>query len=161
MISLVVAMAHDRVIGKDNGMPWHLPADLKHFKKITTGKPVIMGRKTFESIGQALPKRRNIVVTRNTEYQAQDCEVASSLEAALALVADEKEICIIGGAQLFQEALPMADRLYLTFIDLTVEGDTFFPSWNSAQWQEISRESLPIGEGNDSLLEFVVLERAF
>jgi dihydrofolate reductase len=159
IISLIVAMAHNRVIGKDNGMPWHLPADLKHFKQITTGKPVIMGRKTFESIGKALPNRRNIVVSRNAEYQAAGCEVVTSLEAALALVKDAPEICIIGGAQLFEQALPMADRLYMTFIDLQVEGDTFFPDWKNLHWHETEREFLAIGEGNSCILEFVTLDR--
>jgi dihydrofolate reductase len=160
MISLIVAMAHNRVIGKDNGMPWHLPADLKHFKAVTLGKPVIMGRKTFESIGKALPKRRNLVVSRNPDYQAPGCEVIHSLEAALALVKDVPEVCIIGGAQLFEEALPQADRLYLTFIDLHVEGDTFFPDWNTIHWKEIAREFLPIGVENNCILEFLTLDRA-
>jgi dihydrofolate reductase len=140
MISLIVAMAHDRVIGKDNGMPWHLPADLKHFKAITSGHPVIMGRKTFESIGKALPNRRNIVVSRHAEYIAPGAEVVGSLESALNLVHDHKEIFVIGGAQLFTQALPLAEKMYLTYIDLHVEGDTFFPEWDHAQWQETSRE---------------------
>lgn len=160
MISIIVAMADNRVIGKDNAMPWHLPADLKHFKKITTGKPIIMGRKTFESIGQALPNRRNIVITRNSDYIAQGCDVVSSLEAALQLVSDQPEICIIGGAQIFQEALPLAQRLYLTFIDLNVEGDTFFPDWQPAQWDEISREVFPADALNAHGLTFITLERA-
>lgn len=159
MISFVVAMAHHRVMGKNNAMPWHLPADLKHFKKITTGKPVIMGRKTFESIGKALPNRRNIVITRNAEYIAPGCDVVDSLQSALALVSDQDEICIIGGAQIFQEALPMADRLYLTFIDLEVDGDTFFPAWNPAEWKEVSREVFSPDSNNAYALEFVVLDR--
>lgn len=159
MISLIVAMAHNRVIGKNNGMPWHLPADLKHFKKITSGKPVIMGRKTFESIGKALPNRRNIVISRNAAYQAPDCEVVTSLSAALALVADANEICIIGGAQIFQEALPMADRLYLTFIDLKIEGDTFFPEWNHIHWRELFHDTHPADQQNPYALTFVTLER--
>jgi len=140
MISLIVAMAHNRVIGKDNGMPWHLPADLKHFKAITSGHPVIMGRKTFESIGKALPNRRNIVVSRNAEYIAPGAEVVGSLESALNLVHDQKEIFVIGGAQLFTQALPLAQKMYITYIDLRVEGDTFFPEWDHAQWHEISRK---------------------
>lgn len=159
MISLVVAMAHNRVIGKSNAMPWHLPADLKHFKKITSGKPVVMGRKTFESIGKALPNRRNIVISRNADYIAPGCELVNSLSSALSLVADQPEVCIIGGAQIFQEALPMADRLYLTFIDLDVEGDTFFPQWDPTQWKEISRETLPADAQNAYSLEFVTLDK--
>jgi dihydrofolate reductase len=160
MISLVVAMAQDRVIGKNNGMPWHLPADLKHFKKITLGKPIIMGRKTFESIGRALPNRRNIVVSRNPDYAAPGCEMAQSLDEALALFSDQDEIFVIGGAQLFQDALPLASRLYLTFIDLTVEGDTFFPAWNPDEWTEVSRESFPADADNAYDLEFVSLVRS-
>lgn len=160
MISLIVAMAHDRVIGKNNAMPWHLPADLKHFRTITTGKPVIMGRKTFESIGKALPNRRNIVISRNPDYIAHGCEVVTSLHEAIAKVAHEHEICIIGGAQIFQESLPLADRLYLTFIDLTVDGDTFFPSWVQSEWRELSRESAPPDAQNAYPLTFVTLDRS-
>jgi dihydrofolate reductase len=140
MISLIVAMAHHHVIGKDNAMPWHLPADLKHFKAITSGHPVIMGRKTFESIGKALPNRRNIVISRQTDYMAADAEVVNSLEAALNLVKDQEEIFVIGGAQIFKEALPLSQKMYITYIDMNLEGDTFFPQWDHAQWRETSRQ---------------------
>ena len=140
MISLIVAMAHDRVIGKDNRMPWHLPADLQHFKAITSGHPVIMGRKTFESIGKALPNRRNIVVSRNANYSAAGAELVNSLEAALSLVKDQEEVFVIGGSQLFKEALPLAQKMYITYIDMHVDGDTFFPEWDHAQWHETSRK---------------------
>lgn len=159
MISLIVAMTPQHVIGKDNAMPWHLPADLKHFKTITTGKPVIMGRKTFESIGQALPNRRNIVISRNPHAKAPGCEVVTSLDAALGLVFEAPEICIIGGGQIFREALPLADRLYVTFIDFEVEGDATFPEWDPAQWVEISHEIHEPDQRNAHQLTFITLDR--
>ena len=158
MISLVAAMAKNKVIGKDKKMPWHLPADLAHFKKVTLGKPIIMGRKTFESIGKPLPGRRNLVVTRQA-IQFDDCEMFSSLEAALHTVADEIEIMIIGGGNLYRQALPRADRLYLTFIDLAVGGDTFFPDWDEQEWQEVSNEKYDSNEKNPYAYRFVVLDR--
>jgi dihydrofolate reductase len=159
MISLIVAMAEGRVIGMNNAMPWHLPADLKHFKAITSGKPVIMGRKTFESIGKALPNRHNIVISRNSSYDAPGCDVVGSLAEAINLVEHAQEICIIGGAQIFTEALPLADRLYLTFIDLTVEGDTFFPDWQAEQWTESAREQHSPDSQNAHGLTFITLDR--
>lgn len=129
MISLIVAHDEQYVIGKDNAMPWHLPGDLQYFKEQTMGKPVIMGRKTFESIGRPLPGRRNIIITRNRDYVADGIETVGSLEEALALTADANEQMVIGGQQIFTEALPLADRLYITHIDTTFEGDTFFPHY--------------------------------
>lgn len=130
LISLIVAMAENRVIGRDNQMPWHLPADLRHFKSVTLGKPVIMGRKTFESIGRPLPGRRNLVISRNTEWQADGVETVNSLDAALALVNAHDEVMIIGGGQLYRDALPLAHRLYLTHIELNVDdADTWFPDF--------------------------------
>lgn len=158
MISLVVAMAKHRVIGKDKQMPWHLPADLAHFKKITLGKPVIMGRKTFESIGKPLPGRRNIVITRQ-ETKIDGCEVFHSLEQALSAVAHEKEIMVIGGGSLYRQALPLAHRLYLTFIDLDVAGDTFFPEWNESEWQEMSTEKHFPDKKNPHAYRFVILDK--
>ena len=137
LISLIVAMANHRVIGRSNAMPWHMPADLRHFKAVTLGKPVVMGRRTFESIGRPLPGRRNLVISRNPEWQAAGVEVAPTLDVALALLADYDEVMIIGGGQLYAEALPRADRLYLTHIDLDVEGDTFFPDYTGYEWQQI------------------------
>lgn len=146
MISLIVAHDQNRVIGYKNEMPWHLPGDLKYFKEMTMGKPVIMGRKTFESIGKALPGRRNIVITRNAAYTADNVEVAESLEAALALVQDEPEIMVIGGEQIFKLALALADRLYITEIDYAFEGDTYFPAYEG--WQLVSeREPVQAKEG--------------
>lgn len=149
-ISMIAAMAHDRVIGKDNQMPWHLPADLAHFKQVTLGKPVLMGRKTFESIGRPLPGRRNLVISRNPGYQAEGIEVVGSVEAARALLASSavEELMVIGGGHLYAEMLPSADRLYLTQIDLAVEGDTRFPAFDDGQWQRIDCESHPADEKN-------------
>ncbi|MBL0590895.1 MULTISPECIES: type 3 dihydrofolate reductase [Aeromonas] len=149
-ISMIAAMAHDRVIGKDNQMPWHLPADLAHFKRLTLGKPVLMGRKTFESIGRPLPGRRNLVISRNPGYQAEGIEVVGSVEAALALLAGSsvEELMVIGGGHLYAEMLPSADCLYLTRIDLAVEGDTRFPAFDDGQWQRVDCESHPADEKN-------------
>lgn len=138
MISLIVAHDEQHVIGKDNAMPWHLPGDLQYFKAQTMGKPVIMGRKTFESIGRPLPGRRNIVISRNADYAAEGIEVVSSLQQALALTKDAPEQMVIGGQQIFTEALPLAQRLYITHIDTTFEGDTYFPQYS--QFQLVSEQ---------------------
>ncbi len=141
MISLIAALTQNRVIGKNNDMPWYIPEDLKFFKKTTLGKPMIMGRKTFESLPGLLPKRRHIVVTRQTDLKLECAEQAHSLEEAIELAAqDNKEIMVIGGAQLYALALPMANRMYLTYIHADIEGDTFFPDFKQEEWQEISRE---------------------
>ena len=155
LISLIVAMASNRVIGKDNEMPWHLPADLAHFKAKTLGKPIVMGRKTYESIGRPLPGRLNIVMSRNKAYKLEGCEVVSSLEEALKLVHDTEEIMIIGGGYLYEQALPLADRLYLTFIDLEVKGDTLFPDYEKLTLTELSREKYLKDEKNPYNYEFV------
>ncbi|MEV3843358.1 type 3 dihydrofolate reductase [Aeromonas veronii] len=160
-ISMIAAMAHDRVIGKDNQMPWHLPADLAHFKRVTLGKPVLMGRKTFESIGRPLPGRRNLVISRNPDYQAEGIEVVGSVEAALALLAGSsvEELMVIGGGHLYAEMLPSADCLYLTRIDLAVEGDTRFPAFDDGQWQRVDCESHPADEKNPHLYSFETWQR--
>lgn len=136
MISLIVAHDKNYVMGYENGMPWHLPGDLKYFKEMTMGKPIIMGRKTFESIGRPLPGRRNIVITRNTAYEAEGIEVVGSLEAALEMAKDAPEIMIIGGAQIFELAMPLADRLYITLINHEFKGDTYFPQYEG--WHRTS-----------------------
>ncbi|MDO6637170.1 type 3 dihydrofolate reductase [Pseudoalteromonas carrageenovora] len=158
IISMIAAMANNRVIGLDNKMPWHLPADLQHFKRVTTGKPVIMGRKTFESIGRPLPGRRNIIITRNNEYSAPGIETVTTPEAALKLVSNVEEVMIIGGGNIYQQFLEKADRLYLTFIDLDVKGDTQFPDYNKiANWHiEEEVKNLP-DEKNKSSYKFVTL----
>lgn len=160
-ISMIAAMAHDRVIGQDNRMPWHLPADLAHFKRVTLGKPVLMGRKTFESIGRPLPGRRNLVISRNPGYQADGIEVVGSVEAALALLTDSEvaELMVIGGGHLYGEMLPQADRLYLTQIDLAVEGDTRFPVFDDGQWHCVERESYPADEKNPYPYRFETWQR--
>ena len=160
-ISMIAAMAHDRVIGKDNQMPWHLPADLAHFKRVTLGKPVLMGRKTFESIGRPLPGRRNLVISRNPGYQAEGIEVVGSVEAARALLASSavEELMVIGGGHLYAEMLPSADSLYLTQIDLAVEGDTRFPAFDDGQWQRIDCESHPADEKNPHPYRFETWQR--
>ena len=157
---MIAAMAKDRVIGKDNDMPWHLPADLAHFKKVTMGKPVIMGRRTFESIGRPLPGRLNIVITRNVEWHAEGVEVVSSPEQALAKVADVEEVMVIGGGNIYLQFLPQATRLYLTFIDLEVEGDTQFPDWTSVgEWQQIESEEHAEDQRNPYGYRFVTLQK--
>ena len=149
MISMIAAMAHDRVIGLDNQMPWHLPADLAHFKRVTLGKPVLMGRKTFESIGRPLPGRRNLVISRNPDYRADGVEVIDSVEAALALLGEGvDELMVIGGGHLYGQLLPRADRLYLTRIDLMVEGDTRFPAFDEGEWHCVEREPHEADEKN-------------
>ncbi len=140
-IALIAAQAENRVIGLNNQMPWHLPEDLQYFKKVTLGKPVIMGRKTFESIGRPLPGRTNIIVTRQAQWQAQGVVVAQTLEAAFELAAAEKpdELMVIGGAQIYAETLPMAQRIYLTQINKAFEGDAWFPELG-AEWEQVSRQ---------------------
>ncbi|MDK6079453.1 dihydrofolate reductase [Massilia varians] len=139
-LTLVVAIDAQRGIGIDNQLPWHLPEDLAHFKRVTLGKPIVMGRKTFDSIGRPLPKRRNIVITRNPGWSHEGVETASSLPAAIALLNGEAA-SIIGGAQIFNEAIELADRLIVTEIDHVFRCDTFFPPIDPAVWQETARES--------------------
>ena len=159
-VSMIAAMAHDRVIGKDNDMPWHLPADLKHFKQVTLGKPVIMGRKTIESIGRALPGRKNIVISRNAQYQFEGADTVTSVQEALDSVADVEEVMIIGGGNIYAQCLPISNTLYLTFIDLEVEGDTHFPDYESTgPWHCVSRESHSKDEKNPHDYEFVTLSK--
>ncbi|WP_299004967.1 type 3 dihydrofolate reductase [uncultured Shewanella sp.] len=149
-IAMIAAMANNRVIGKDNQMPWHLPEDLRHFKAITMNKPIVMGRKTFESIGRPLPGRHNIVITRQTDFTATGITVVDSIEAAIESAKECDELMIIGGGQLYSAVLPKADSLYLTEINLEVEGDTFFPHWDDGSWVEVSR----INEKNSNGLEY-------
>ncbi|WP_404342930.1 type 3 dihydrofolate reductase [Pseudoalteromonas mariniglutinosa] len=157
---MIAAMANNRIIGKDNQMPWHLPADLQHFKKVTMDKPVIMGRKTFESIGRPLPGRRNIIITRNSDYSAAGIEVVNSPEAALALISDVEEVMVIGGGNIYQQFLADADTLYLTFIDLDVEGDTQFPNYEKvAQWQLREEQKKQPDNKNSYAYTFVTLDK--
>lgn len=159
MVSIIVAMAENRVIGKDNSLPWHLPADLKHFKAMTVGKPIIMGRKTWESLPGKLPDRAHIVITANPGYVAEGCVVVHSLEQALEAAGDVSEVMIVGGAMLYEQALPLADRLYLTIVETQVEGDAWFPQYDPGQWQEIERQRYPADERNPCAYSFVTLSR--
>lgn len=139
--SLVVAVARNGVIGRDNALPWRLPADLAHFKKVTMGHPIVMGRRTYESIGKPLPGRKNIVVTHNGDFQAPGCVVVASLDAAWQAAGEAEEVCVIGGTTLFEETLPIADVIHLTEVEAEVVGDTWFPRFDRSQWneREISR----------------------
>lgn len=157
-ISLIAAVSKNGVIGKDNEMPWHLSEDLKYFKRITLNKPIIMGRKNHESIGMALPQRHNIVMTKSPEYFTTDCTVVNSVEDALdAAGTESEEIMIIGGAVIYDLFLPMADTMYITEIDKEFDGDTFFPEFNSDEWQETERISAPTENGID--YSFVIYKR--
>jgi len=158
-INLIAAMANNRTIGMNNQMPWHLPADLKHFKAITLKHPVIMGRKTYQSIGKALPGRRNIVVTRDPDFCLDDAEVVNDLDRAVKLCDDVSDIMIIGGANIYNQMLDQADRLYLTFIDLDVKGDTFFPDWQRLGFQQTSTEAHLPDDKNKYAYQFVTFER--
>ncbi|MBT4888737.1 MAG: dihydrofolate reductase [Rhodospirillales bacterium] len=163
-VSLIVAMASNRVIGRDGGMPWHLPEDLKYFKKTTLGKPVVMGRKTFESIGRPLPKRPNIVITRDASFAADGVQVVSSVSDALELAQtiaspDVDEVMIIGGGQIYAEALHYAERVYLTEIHASIDGDTTFPELPISQWIEQSREKGAGETPGQPDISFVVLDR--
>ena len=160
-ISMIAAMAKNRIIGKDNQMPWHLPADLKHFKAITLGKPVIMGRKTYESIGKALPGRTNIVITTSSTYTLPDAIVVNSCESALSVAGkNTDEVMIIGGGAIYKAFLPIAEQLFLTFIDLHTDGDTQFPDYEKvANWHINERQSHTSDEKNTYNYEFVTLTR--
>jgi dihydrofolate reductase len=156
-LTIVVAIDEKRGIGIDNKLPWHLPEDLAHFKRTTMGHPIIMGRKTFDSIGRPLPNRRNIVITRNPDWKREGVDVASSLEAALALV-DDTPSCIIGGGQIFAEALPITNRMVVTEIGKTFECDAFFPEIDPKQWKEVARETHH-SESNGFDYAYVTYER--
>ena len=142
-ISLIVAMANNRVIGLDNKMPWHLSADLKKFKSITMGSPILMGRKTYESIGRPLPGRTNMIISRNLDYQQEGCLVFNDLNTALETASQStKEVFIIGGSDLYKAILPLANVIYLTLINKDFQGDTFFPEIDFNEWSEVAREDI-------------------
>ena len=165
-LSIIVAMANNYAIGKDNQLLWHLPEDLKYFKRVTMGKPLIMGRKTFDSIGRPLPGRLNIVVTRQKDWQQEGVRVVHHLDDAIklagaqALIDGADEIMLIGGAQLYETALAKADKIYLTRVDTTLEGDAFFPTLDESQWQEKKRESFSASDKNPYAYAFCELVRA-
>ena len=152
-------MAKNRVIGRDNDLPWRMPADLRYFKRTTLGHHIIMGRKNYESIGRPLPQRHNIVISRNPDFTAPGCQVVNSLEAALSAASSDKEIFIIGGASLYAQSLPQAERLYLTLIDAEIQGDTYFPEIDWASWHETWREPHAADADNPYPYDFVTYER--
>jgi dihydrofolate reductase len=164
-LAIIVAAARNGVIGRGNTLPWHLPGDLKYFKRITMGKPVVMGRRTFESIGRPLPGRTNVVISRNPRFAAQGVQVAASLDQALELAAEiarsdgVDELVVIGGEQIYREALPRAQRLYLTEVHADIEGDTVLPPVRWEEWREVSRELHAAGGADAYDYSFVVFER--
>jgi dihydrofolate reductase len=159
-ISIAVAIGENYAIGKNNQLLWHMPADLKFFKQTTSGHTVIMGRKTFDSVGKPLPNRKNVVITRDTELKIEGVEVVNSLDEALAITqAEEKPVFIVGGAEIYRQALPKTDKLYLTTIHHNFDADTFFPSINRSEWKVISTETHKADEKNKYDYTFEVLER--
>ena len=159
ILSMIVAHANNRVIGKNNAMPWHLPADLAYFKKTTVGKPIVMGRKTYESIGRPLPGRQNIVISRDPNYQVPGVDVVSSVDDALALVENVDEVMVIGGGAIYQHCLAAAQRLYITHIDVDIDGDTYFPEYDLNVWKKVSSELRVSDEKNPYELDFSVYEK--
>lgn len=160
MLSLIAALASNGVIGDKNALLWHIKEDMHFFRHTTTGHPVIMGRKTYESLGRALPNRENVVISHQ-DLTIEGCRVVHSLEEAIALFPKEEELFVIGGAQLYALALPLADRLYLTHIDHPYEGDTRFPAWNAEEWERVAYEPFPRGEEYPYPFAFARYERRF
>jgi dihydrofolate reductase len=159
IVSIVVAIGENHAIGKDNKLLWHLPKDLKHFKEITTGGTVIMGRKTYDSVGRPLPNRRNIIVTRQ-EIEIEGCEVVNSVETALDLCRDKEEVFIVGGAEIYKLAMHLTDRIYLTIVHADFEADTYFPEIKEDIWKETARQDHEADEKNPLPFSFITLERA-
>lgn len=160
MIAIVVAAAENNVIGKDNGLIWHLPADLRHFKQLTMGHPMLMGRKTFESIGKPLPGRTSIIITNQKDYAADGCIVTHSVQEAIEQAkALDEEVCIIGGAEVYRQALPFTDTIYLTRIHHTFEGDVFFPELKDEEWETLKQEHHEPDEKNKYSYSFITLRR--
>lgn len=158
-ISIVVAVSTNNVIGKAGGLPWRLSEDLRHFKKITMGKPVVMGRATWESIGRALPGRQNIVLSRRAGCVAEGCDVAATVDAALAIAGDAEELMIIGGSHVYEQFLPQTDCIYMTRIHRNVEGDTFFPALDESAWQTIACDSHAACAERDYAFDFLTMKR--
>jgi dihydrofolate reductase len=159
VISLVAAMAENRVIGRGNRLPWHLPADLAHFRRLTLDKPIIMGRRTWESLPGLLPRRTHIVVSRNPSYRASGCLVVASPEEAIDATSGAEEAFVVGGERLYRTMLPTAQRMYLTLVETAVEGDVFFPAWHPEEWRVVGREVRPRDDRNAYDLTFLTLER--
>ncbi|MGF1721488.1 type 3 dihydrofolate reductase [Vibrio kyushuensis] len=158
IISMIAAMADNRIIGKDNQMPWHLPADFAWFKRCTMGKPVIMGRKTYDSIGRPLPGRLNIVISRDANLKIEGVTTVTSIDAALTVAGDIEEVMIIGGGAIYSACLEKANKLYVTYIDAQIDGDTQFPQWSS-EFVEIHGEKYSADEKNAYNMTFTILER--
>jgi dihydrofolate reductase len=159
LISLLVAATENGIIGRDNGMPWHLPDDLKHFKALTLGKPVLMGRKTFDSIGRPLPGRTSLVLTRASDWSVPGVTVVKDLEAAIDAAGSAPELVVAGGAQVYALALPRVTRIYLTRIHAAIDGDTRLPPLDAADWREVSTELHPADARHPYAMSFVTLER--
>lgn len=161
MLSLIVAMDKNRVIGADNGIPWHLPNDLRHFKNVTTGHTIVMGRKTFDSIGRVLPKRKHIVITRSNRTFPEGVMVVRDVDAVLnyAKVHPDEEIFIIGGGEIFKQMLPYADKMYITWIDESFEGDVYFPEFDESEWEMVSKVKGEKNEENPYDYYFITYER--
>ncbi|VAW25565.1 Dihydrofolate reductase [hydrothermal vent metagenome] len=159
MITIIAAVAKNNALGKDNKLIWHLPADLKRFKKVTANHHVIMGRKTFESLGKPLPNRTNIIVTRNTNFSAKNCIVANSLQQALEAVKNDESPFILGGAEIYKQAIKIADKLDITFVHHKFEADVFFPEIDKSIWKEVSRNEFKADEKNKYNYSFVTFER--
>lgn len=158
-LAIIAALADNRVIGRDNRLPWHLPADLAHFKRLTMGKPIIMGRHTWESLPGLLPHRTHIVVTRDRDYRVQGGFVVHSIAQALEFAGDVEEIMVVGGANLYAQTIPLASRMYLTYVHQWIEGDSLFPDYEQAEWRETARERHAADERNPFAYSFVTLER--
>tara|TARA_R110002049_G_scaffold254878_6_gene430378 strand:- start:2791 stop:3282 length:492 start_codon:yes stop_codon:yes gene_type:complete len=158
-LAIIVATDEQGLIGKDNDLPWRLSADLQYFRRVTMGKPLLMGRNTHESIGRALPGRKNILVTKNKAYQAEGCTVVHSITDALVACEQVEEAMVMGGASLYEQLLPMADKLYLTLVHASLVGDTWFPAWQKNEWVEISREDYLADDKNEYAYSFIVYEK--
>ncbi len=158
-ITLIAALTPDRVIGRDNDLPWRIRADLRHFRRLTLGKPVIMGRRNYQSIGRPLPERTNIVISGNPAFRAEGCQVVRSPEEALELAGDAEEIMIIGGAEIYRHFLPLADRMYLTWVQAPIPGDTRFPRFDLEEWVVTEETTQPPGDDSPYPLVYQTLER--
>lgn len=158
-LAVVAAVAENGVIGRDNELPWRLPADLAHFRQLTLDKSIVMGRRTWESLPGLLPRRRHLVLTRDPGFRAEDCVVLTSLDAAIAEAAGEAELMVVGGASVYAEAMPLASRLHLTLVHTQAEGDTYFPVWDRSEWREVRRVARPRDDRNAFDMSFLELER--
>lgn len=158
-LTIVVAASANNVIGRHGGLPWHLPEDLRRFRQLTWGKPLLMGRRTYEAIGRPLPGRRNIVISRQPGLEINGCEVMATIDEALQLLAHAPEVMVIGGGEIYRALLPRVDRIEMTRVDLEVEGDTYFPELEPGEWRVVASEEYPAGEGRPVGFTLTTLER--